>query len=113
MRFRLTRALGASYQGLDRRVWLLAGARCINTGGFSIVLPFVAIYLNKHAGASASDVGTLYCIAAIAGGVAPIRGGELSDRVGRRRVMIIALALRAVVLSAQGYLIQRGVTLGA
>ena len=74
----------AEFRGLDRRVWLLAVARGVNTAGFSIVMPYLAIYLKKHAGASAGAVGNVYAVSAVVG----VRRGEtlvdLIDAVLRR-----------------------------
>jgi hypothetical protein len=33
------------YRGLDRGIWAIAATRMVNTMGFSIVMPFMAMWL--------------------------------------------------------------------
>jgi MFS family permease len=88
--------LFAPYRVLDRRIFLLALTRCINTMGFSLVMPFMAMYLVKERGVLARTSGLVYLVAGVAAAASQGFAGELADRVGRRRVMALALALRAV-----------------
>ncbi|MBI0582679.1 MAG: MFS transporter [Methanomassiliicoccus sp.] len=89
-----------SLKGLDRRVWILSGGRIISTTGFSIVMPFLAIHLNRDFGTSMSEVGIIYLLMAVAGAFGQIAGGEMSDRLGRRPVMWASMALRGMVFVA-------------
>jgi MFS family permease len=89
------------FRGLPRSVFTLAAARCINTFGFSIVMPYLAYRLTTQ-GNALSLVGAIYTAAGLAGAAAQLLGGELADRVGRRRVMVWALALRVLVMLALG-----------
>src|ERR671927_233260 len=50
----------ATYRGLDRRIYVLAAARAVNTMGFSIVMPFMAMYLVEKRGASGATYGFIY-----------------------------------------------------
>jgi len=95
------------YRALDRRVHWLALARAVNTVGFSIVLPFMAIYLHKTRGVSGFGYGAIYFAAGVASALAQGLAGELADRFGRRVVMLTGLGSRAVNLAALGYAIER------
>lgn len=86
-----------SLKGLDRRVWILSGGRIISATGFSIVMPFLAIHLNRDLGTSMGQVGLIYLFTALSGALGQIVGGEMSDRLGRRRVMWTSLAFRASI----------------
>jgi MFS family permease len=88
---------GSSMRGLDRRVWLLCGGRVISTTGFSIVLPFLAIHLNRDLALSMGEVGMVFLVMAVAGAFGQILGGELADRIGRRQVMFASMGLRGLV----------------
>src|SRR5262245_61779124 len=92
----------ASVQGLDRRIWLLAAARAVNTMGFSIVMPFLAMYLVEKRGASGATFGMVYLVSGLCAALGNAVAGEAADRLGRRRVMIAALALRGVNMAALG-----------
>jgi MFS family permease len=77
-------------RGLPRSFWVLFGGTLVNrVGGF--VLVFLAIYLTEARGLTAAQAGTvmaIYGLGAMAGG--PL-GGAVSDRVGRRPVLILSL----------------------
>src|SRR4051794_28430964 len=90
------------YRKLDRRIWIIATTRAINTMGFSIVMPFMAMYLVEKRGASGALYGGVYFLAGLAAAAGNGISGELSDRLGRRRVMLTALCLRAANMIALG-----------
>jgi len=92
----------APFTALDRRIWLLALARCINTMGFSLVMPFMAMHLVEDRGASGALYGGIYLVAGLVAALGQGISGELSDRIGRRKVMVSGLAARAVNLAALG-----------
>jgi predicted MFS family arabinose efflux permease len=91
-----------SYKGLDRRITLLAAARAVNTMGFSIVMPFLAMYLVHKRGASGAVFGLVYLVSGLVAALGNAASGEAADRLGRRRVMLAALLLRAVNMAALG-----------
>ena len=90
------------FRRLPPSVFLLAAARCVNTFGFSLVMPYLAFHLTAHAGVRVTTVGGIYTVAGVLGAAAQLIGGELSDRFGRRRVMVLTLGLRAFGLAALG-----------
>jgi MFS family permease len=92
----------APYRGLPRRVWAIAGLRAINTFGFSMVMPFMAMYLVTERDLPAKVGGTMYLLAGLAAAFSQGIAGELADRLGRRRLMAGALALRAANMIALG-----------
>jgi len=92
----------APFLALDRKIWLLALARSINTGGFSLVMPFMAMHLVEDRGASGTAYGVIYLLAGLIAAVGQGIAGELSDKIGRRKIMISGLVSRAVVMAALG-----------
>lgn len=96
-------SLLAEFRALDRRVWYLAAARLVVTGGFSMVLPFLAIHLTIDRGVPAFVVGIIWTVAGACGAATQWLAGELADRVGRRPVMLAAMVLRAVNLVGLGF----------
>jgi MFS family permease len=92
------------FRGLDRRVWHLAWARLVVMSGFSMVLPFLGIYLTveRRQPAPAVVVGVIMTIAGVGGAIMQWVAGDLSDRVGRRPLMLASMYLRAANLAGLG-----------
>ena len=86
----------------DRSLLHLFLGRMLGSLGFSITVPFLAIYLHGERHVSMSAIGGMFFIAAIAGAAAQIVGGEWADRRGRKIVMVVAQAGRAIVFAAMG-----------
>ena len=97
-----------STQGFDRRVWTLFYGRIISSLGFSVVMPFLSIYLHNELGISMTIVGMVLLISAVVGALGQIVGGELADIMGRRKIMIIAMAARSTMFLALAYVISGG-----
>lgn len=91
-----------SYRALDRRVWILAAIRAVNTMGLSLVMAFMAVYLVTDRGQPASLYGIVYLVANLCQSLSQGVAGELSDRIGRVRLMAGTLAVRALVIAALG-----------
>lgn len=92
----------APFLALDRRIWLIALARLINTMGFSLVMPFMAMHIVQERGASGAAFGAIYLLSGLLSAVGQGVAGEISDRVGRRPVMISGLLLRSANMVALG-----------
>jgi MFS family permease len=105
------RAILAPYRGLDRRVVLLAVARAINTMGFSIVMPFLAMYLVEARGVSGATYGTVYLVSGLLAALGNAVAGEAADRFGRRTMMLAALLLRAVNMGLLGLAVLRSASI--
>lgn len=99
------RAAVREYQGIDRRIWALATVRGINTMGLSLVMIFMGLHLVTERGVSGATYGVIYFIANLCQALANSTVGHLSDRVGRRRLMVAALVSRAVVIALLGWLV--------
>jgi predicted MFS family arabinose efflux permease len=93
----------SEFRALDRRNWSLAGARTVVNAGFSMVLPFMAHYLKIERHQPALVIGVIWAVAGAGGASMQWVAGTLSDHVGRRKVMMVSLVLRAANLAALGY----------
>ncbi|HUS68804.1 MAG TPA: MFS transporter, partial [Kofleriaceae bacterium] len=103
--FTRLRRTASAYRGLDRRIWTLAAVRGVNTMGLSLVLSFMGIYLVTERGVSGFAVGAIYCVANVCQAVANTYAGSMSDRIGRRRLMVTALLSRVVIVALLGALV--------
>lgn len=95
----------SDYLALDKRVWILAGIRAVSTGGLALVMVFMGIYLVTRRDMSMTGYGLIALAANGAQSWAQGAAGMLSDRIGRRPVLIAALGLRAVLIAALGFLV--------
>ncbi|MBP1705442.1 MAG: mdtH 1 [Chloroflexi bacterium] len=85
-----------------RVVFVLAAGDLVASFGFSLVFPFLTIYIVESFGASAFEAGlvlTLYSVVSI---VSASAGGWLADRVGRRPVMIVSIGITGLIVGLMG-----------
>jgi len=106
------RAAAQVYEGLDRRIWTLAGVRATNTMGLSLVLSFMGIYLVTRREVSGATYGIIYFVANVCQALVNSYAGHLSDRMGRRKLMAASLSLRAGVIGLLGALVLLHAPLG-
>lgn len=85
------------FRNFDRRVWVLFFSQMIVAMGFSVVIPFLAIYLHERLEVAMTLVGIVYLARAMVAALGSVVGGELADRIGRRKVMLFAVSSRAFV----------------
>lgn len=90
-----TPAFLAPYRTLDRRIYALAIARAINVMGFSVAMPFMAIYLVEQRHVPASWYGAVFMVSGILAALSQAQAGDAADRFGRRTIMVRALLWRA------------------
>lgn len=93
------------FPDLDRRIWILALARVIVTAGFAAVMPFLAMHLAVERHVPVLKIGLLWTIVGVCSSVTQWVSGQVADRIGRRRVMLAAMAVRSLNLAALGYAI--------
>ncbi|HEU4725971.1 MAG TPA: MFS transporter [Candidatus Eisenbacteria bacterium] len=86
----------------DRRLLHLFVGRMLGSVGFSITVPFLAIYLHGERHVAMSAIGGMFFIAALAGAAAQIIGGEWADRQGRKIVMVVAQVGRSFIFAGMG-----------
>lgn len=69
----------------------------------SMSMPFLAIYLTKSLGVSPAMTGAVVAVSALVGVLASFLGGYLSDRVGRKIVLIWSIFMWAAVFVGFGF----------
>ncbi|MCY0880965.1 MAG: MFS transporter [Firmicutes bacterium] len=89
--------------GETRRIfWVLLIGRFVNLVGNSLVFPFLTIFLVERLHASLPVVGLIMAAYGGAQVLSMLVSGELSDRWGRRKVMISSLTLGGLSTLAVG-----------
>jgi MFS family permease len=86
----------------DRRLWHLFIGRLFASTGFSIVIPFLALYLHGTRGYPMSAVGLIFFVGALTGAAGQIVGGEWCDRSGRKVVLVWSQLIRSIAFLALG-----------
>jgi MFS family permease len=83
---------------LTRDVWVLQIGSLVNAFGNGIMLPFLVIYLHNERGIALGIAGLVAATNSVCGFASGLVAGTLSDRIGPRRVLQIALCVMAVAI---------------
>ncbi|MDH4211470.1 MAG: MFS transporter [candidate division WOR-3 bacterium] len=94
-------------RGYPRDIWVIFFARIVTAVGFSVSMPFFSLYMHNELGIKMTVVGIILMLATVTGAVLGIYGGELSDRRGRKWVMVRSLLWRFVIFAIMGFFIAR------
>ena len=86
-----------------RGFWMLMGINFINFLGNNLIFPFFALYISKKFGASMTEVGLLFTFFTIAGFIGSTIGGAMTDRFGRKSMLIFNLITSALFNLAMGF----------
>jgi len=79
----------------NRSLWALSAGLFVSSLGFAVSIPFIAIYFHSQLGLSLSQIGLFFGVMAVVRALFQISGGELSDYVERRVLLIYSQILRA------------------
>jgi MFS family permease len=88
---------------LPRQFWWLWTITLISRIGTFVAI-FMALYLTRHQGYSASYAGVVISLFGIGGVVSSIGAGMLADRFGRRPVLLFAQVATAAFVAALGFM---------
>ncbi|WP_350273979.1 MFS transporter [Kribbella sp. HUAS MG21] len=83
-------AVAAPWRGVSRTVWILVVARAVNRIG-AFTLPFLGVVLTVEFEASLSQTGLILAVFGAATIPSRLLGGQLADRLGRRRTIVLGL----------------------
>ncbi len=86
-------------RGFDRRLWVLSLGWFVSAMGFAVSIPFIAIYFHSKLGLSATQIGLFFGAMAVVRSAFQILGGEVSDRVERRAMLITCQYIRAATFA--------------
>lgn len=108
----LLRRLHDLFHAFSRQFWLIAFGALVSSAGSALVWPFQFIYISRTLGLNLATVGTLIAISSATGLTVSFLAGHLSDRLGRKPVMVaaqvaqgVAWVLMAAAHSYVGFLI--------
>ena len=92
----------------DSRMWILFSGWMISSMGFAMVIPYLSIYFHDQMKIPMSQVGLVFGIAAMVRALFGLLGGDLSDKLGRVKIMGWAQFLRGVFFLLMGWLAWKG-----
>ena len=89
-------------EGLPRGYWLLWAGTLINRlGGF--VAPFLTLYLTGQRGVLISQAALMISLLGAGSFISQLTGGELTDRLGRRPMMLASFFVTPVFMLLLGF----------
>ena len=89
----------------DSGIWLISVIRLFTAAGFSICIPFLALYLYQERGLPMTLVGAIFLVGGLCSAGSQMVGGVLSDRFGRRRLLLGATGISVLLYSGLSILI--------
>jgi MFS family permease len=81
----------AVYNEYPRAFWIFALTVFIDRLGCALLYPFYALYLTQKFNIGMTDVGKLFALFSLSGFIGSALGGAMTDRMGRRGVLIFSL----------------------
>jgi MFS family permease len=94
--------LRSTYREYPSNFWVLVGASFIDTIGRTAMIPFFALYVTDRFNVGMTEAGILFAIFSIAGFIGNMIGGALSDRLGRKKIILFGLVVSALSSLAMG-----------
>src|SRR5512145_2048516 len=91
------------YHEYPRAFWIYNVIVFIDRFGGFMLYPFFALYLTKKFEIGMSTVGILFAIFSISGFIGSALGGALTDRMGRKTVIIFSLLLSSLSALGMGF----------
>lgn len=85
-----------TFNEFPRQFWVMVGAAFIDRLGGAMLFPFFTLYLTKKFGINMTQVGLIFGIFSIAGVAGSLVGGALTDRLGRKGMLLFGLVMSAL-----------------
>ncbi len=90
-----------------RDIWIIFVTSIISSIGFSVTMPYLSLYLNSVLHIPMTLVGTILMSTLVIGATIGLYGGELSDRMGRKWIMVRSLFYRFFIFLLIGIAIYK------
>ncbi len=97
------------YRQYPSKFWVIAGASFIDVVGRTLIMPFFTLYVTQKFGVGMTQAGILLAAFSLSGFAGNMIGGALTDRLGRRAMILFGLVFSAVSAIAMGLVNELGV----
>jgi MFS family permease len=101
--------IAATYKEFPQAFWTLIGVTFIDRLGGAMLYPFFTLYITKKFEVGMTEVGILFALFSISGFIGSTLGGALSDRMGRKGMLIFSLISSSLSSVAMGLVNSLGV----
>ena len=91
------------YQDFPNTFWVLILALFVDRLGGALLFPFFALYMTQKFGIGMTQVGILFIIFSTMSLVGGFLGGALTDKLGRRWMIIFGLVMSALSSLSMGF----------
>lgn len=91
-----------TYKEYPKNFWILVGSLFIDRVGGALVFPFLALYITSKFNVGMTEVGIIYAIYSGGAFFGNMIGGALTDKFGRKRMLIIGLFFSASISIMMG-----------
>lgn len=105
----MIRRLRSTYHEFPSRFWVLVGASFVDRVGGTIIMPFFALYVTQRFGVGMTQAGMLFAVFSVAGFFGNMIGGGLTDRFGRKAMVLFGLIFSALSSVSMGLVDELGV----
>lgn len=85
-----------TFREFSGQFWILVGASFIDRLGGAMVFPFFTLYMTKKFGIGMTQVGMLFFLFALSSMIGNVVGGALTDRMGRKGMLLFGLVMSAL-----------------
>lgn len=95
-----------TFAEFPRRFWIVAAARFVDGVGGTLIFPFFALYITQKFNVGMTQAGMLLGTFSFFGLVGSMLGGALTDRFGRRAIVLFGLVVSATSAVSMGFVEQ-------
>jgi MFS family permease len=94
--------LNQIYHEFPARFWIVVLASFIDGIGGTLLFPFFALYITQRFGVGMTQAGILLGVFSLFGLIGSVVGGALTDKFGRRKLILFGLVFSALSMLALG-----------
>jgi MFS family permease len=102
--YALTSRMRDTYREYPARFWVLVGAGFIDRVGGTMLFPFFALYVTQRFSVGMTEAGLLLGTMSLAGLAGSTLGGALTDKYGRRGIVLFGLIFSAFSAVGMGFI---------
>jgi len=99
----MLKRLQSTYHEYPSRFWILVGASFIDAVGRTILNPFFALYVTDRFDVGMTEAGLLFSLFSVSGFAGSMLGGALTDRFGRKGMVLFGLVFSALSSLTMGF----------